>query len=538
MHVLRESPLLVLFLVAAAGYLVGQIEVAGFSLGIAAVLFAGLALGALDPELALPEIVQGFGLVLFVYGIGVSSGPGFFASFRRRGLRDNAVAFGLLAFATALTSALAIALGLSGATAAGAFSGALTNTPALASVIESMKASAPASSAPAVAYSVTYPMGVIGVIVAMWIARRTSRASEEVDEQGRPSLRPAPRSLENLTVRVTRAFPSVQAAKETLHDAGLSILFGRMKRGATVLLATDGASLKPGDLVTLVGREGDLAEAAKMIGEPSEEHIDLDRRVLDFRRIFVSNAEVTEKPLASLRLPERFGAIVTRLRRGDVELLPESATLLELGDRVRVVAPRERMGEIARFFGDSYKALAEIDVITFGVGVALGLLVGSIPVPLPGGSSFRLGLAGGPLVVGLVLGRLGRTGRLVWTLPYSANLTLRQLGLVLFLAGVGTRSGDAFVRTLRDGGLVIFALGAIVTCVVATAMLVIGRRVLAIPMPLLLGMVAGLHTQPAVLAFAGQQTKSDQPNVGYAAIYPLATIAKIVFAQLLLILIR
>lgn len=541
MRILRDSPLLVLFLVAAAGYLVGQVEIAGFSLGIAAVLFAGLALGAIDPQLALPEIVQGFGLVLFVYGIGVSSGPGFFASFRRRGLRDNGVALGLLVGGAAISSALAVALGLSGATAAGAFSGALTNTPALASVIESMKTSAgsqgAASNAPAVAYSVTYPMGVIGVIVAMWLARRTMREGDDGDA-GRPSLRPAPRSLENLTVRVTRPFATVQAAKEVLHDAGLPTLFGRMKRGHTVSLATDGASLEPGDLVTLVGREGDLAEAAKTIGEPCEEHIDLDRRVLDFRRIFVSNPEVTEKPLASLRLPERFGAIVTRLRRGDVELLPESTTLLEPGDRVRVVAPRERMGDIARFFGDSYKALAEIDVITFGVGVALGLLVGSIPVPLPGGTSFRLGLAGGPLVVGLVLGRLGRTGRLVWTLPYSANLTLRQLGLVLFLAGVGTRSGDAFVTTLRQGGVVIFALGAIVTCVVAAAMLLVGRKVLRIPMPLLLGMVAGVHTQPAALAFAGQQTKSDQPNVGYAAVYPLATIAKIVLAQLLLALLR
>jgi putative transport protein len=159
-------------------------------------------------------------------------------------------------------------------------------------------------------------------------------------------------------------------------------------------------------------------------------------------------------------------------------------------------------------------------------------------VPLPGGASFRLGLAGGPLVVGLVLGRLGRTGRLVWTLPYSANLTLRQLGLVLFLAGVGTRSGDAFVTTLRHGGLTIFLAGALVTCAVATTMLVVGRKVLGIPMPLLLGMVAGIHTQPAALAFASAQAKSDQPNVGYASVYPLATIAKIVLAQLLLALLR
>lgn len=535
MQLLRDSPLLVLFLVAATGYLVGKIEVAGFSLGVAAVLFAGLALGAVDPRLALPEILQAFGLVVFVYGIGISSGPGFFSSFRRRGLRDNAATLGLLVAGAALTAGLSSALGLSGATAAGTFAGALTNTPALASVLESMQRTGDVTTrdAAAVAYSVTYPMGVIGVIAALWIAQRVGRAGEA---DASPSERA--RSLDNVTVRVTRPFPTVTAASQAMREAGLSILFGRMKRGEDVRLATDRSPLERDDLVTLVGRAEDLGRAASMLGEPSGDRLDLDRHVLDFRRMFVSTPEVTEQPLGALRLPERFGAIVTRIRRGDVDLLPAAETSLELGDRVRVVAPRERMADIAKFFGDSYKTLAEIDVITFGVGVALGLLVGAIPIPLPGGASFRLGIAGGPLVVGLVLGRLGRTGGLVWTLPYSANLTLRQLGLVLFLAGVGTRSGNAFVTTLQHGGVIIFVAGAVVSCTVATTMLVVGRTVLRIPMPMLAGIVAGVHTQPAVLAFAAQQTKSDQPNVGYASVYPLATIAKIVLAQLLLAVLR
>lgn len=535
MQLLHDSPLLVLFLVAATGYVVGKIQVAGFSLGVAAVLFAGLALGAIDPRLALPEIVQAFGLVVFVYGIGISSGPGFFASFRRRGLRDNAATLALLGAGAVLTGALASALGLSGATAAGIFSGSLTNTPALASVIESMQKATDATlrDAPAIAYSVTYPMGVLGVIAALWLAPRVLRS---VEPDAPPSERE--RALENVTVRVTRPFQTVGAAKEAMHAAGLPILFGRMKRGDAICLATEGTSLQQDDLVTLVGAVDDLGRAAAMLGSPSEDRIDLDRHVLDFRRMFVSTPEITEQPLGALHLPERFGAIVTRIRRGDVDLLPDADTLLELGDRVRVVAPRERMADIARFFGDSYKALAEIDVLTFGFGIALGLLLGAIPIPIPGGSTFRLGVAGGPLVVGLVLGRLGRTGRLVWTLPYSANLTLRQLGLVLFLAGVGTRSGNAFVTTLQHGGVAIFAAGAIVSCTVATTMLVVGRKVLRIPMPMLTGMVAGVHTQPAVLAFAMQRTKSDQPNVGYASVYPLATIAKIVFAQVLLAVLR
>ena len=538
MHILRDSPLLVLFLVAAVGYLIGKIEVAGFSLGVAAVLFAGLAIGAVDPGLALPEVVQGFGLVLFVYGIGLSSGPGFFRSFRRRGLRDNAVAFALLGGAALLTAGIAFALGFSGATAAGTFAGALTNTPALASVIEAMKsrgAEGLAATTPAVAYSVTYPVGVIGVIAAIGIARRVWGNEEAPTSEVR---RATSRTLGNTTVRVTEPFASVRAAQEKLHEAGITVLFGRMKRGDTLLLATDDVELREGDLVTLVGAESELGAACAVLGSACEERLDLDRHVLDFRRIFVSNPEVTEKPLGSLQLPARFGAIVTRVRRGDVELLPDGDTDLELGDRVRVVAPRERMADVAKFFGDSYQALAEIDVITFGLGVALGLLVGIVPIPLPGEASFKLGLAGGPLVVGLVLGRLGRTGRLVWTLPYSANLTLRQLGLVLFLAGVGTRSGDTFVKTLGQGGGTIFVAGAVVTCSVAVTALVVGRRVLRIPAPVLLGMVAGIHTQPAALAFATQQTKSDQTNVGYASVFPVVTIAKIVLAQLLLLFMR
>jgi putative transport protein len=535
MQLLRDNPLLVLFVVAAAGYLVGKVEVAGFSLGVAAVLFAGLALGALDPRLALPEIIQAFGLVIFVYSIGISSGPGFFASFRRRGLRDNLATLALLGGGAALTALLAFAFGLSGPTAAGMFAGSLTNTPALAGVLESMQHAADPTrrDAVAVAYSVTYPMGVIGVIAALWIAKRVGGASSA----GAPSSERV-RSLENVTVRVTHPFPTVAGVRKVMREAGLRVLFGRMKRGDTLCLATDDASLERDDLVTLVGSSDDLGRAASMLGESSDEHIDLDRHILDFRRMFVSTPQVTEQPLGALRLPERFGAIVTRIRRGDVDILADAETSLELGDRVRVVAPRARMPDLARFFGDSYRALAEIDVITFGVGVALGLLIGAIPLPLPGGSTFRLGIAGGPLVVGLVLGRLGRSGRLVWTLPYSANLTLRQLGLLLFLAGVGTRSGHAFLTTLQHGGVAIFAIGAIVSCTVATAMLVVGRTLLRIPVPLLAGIVAGVHTQPAVLAFAAQQTESDQPNVGYASVYPLATIAKIVLAQLFLVVLR
>jgi putative transport protein len=197
------------------------------------------------------------------------------------------------------------------------------------------------------------------------------------------------------------------------------------------------------------------------------------------------------------------------------------------------------MKTVSTFFGDSYRALSEIDFMTFSLGLALGLLLGLIPIPLPGGVTLKLGLAGGPLLVAMVLGHLGRTGPMVWNLPYSANLTLRQIGLIFFLASVGTRSGYAFVNTLTQGnGPAIFLVGAIITFTVATATLWIGHKLLRIPMSLLIGMLSGLQTQPAVLGFALEQTDSELPNIGYAAVYPTAIIAKILLAQLLLVILH
>lgn len=541
---LEANPLMVLFLVAATGYVVGQLKVLGFGLGVSAVLFVGLAVGAIDPNLELPELVHSFGLVLFVYTVGLSSGPGFFASFRRRGLRDNGLALGVLVFAAAIASSLALALGLRGGVVAGLFAGALTNTPALASVLESMKGISPTPSAqaladPVVAFSVAQPIGVIGVIAGIYVFQRIWRVDYAHEPLSARDAAAVPAALESLTARVARGGLTRDRVLELVHAGGHDVLFGRMKRGDDVSIVTDDARFEPGDLVSVVGAAPDVRAAAAVIGEASEERLDLDRELIDFRRIFVSSPHVTEKPLSTLRIPQRFGAIVTRVRRGDVELLPSGATELELGDRVRVVAPRDRMGAVAAFFGDSYKALGEIDVITFGVGIALGLLLGSISLPLPGGVGFKLGFAGGPLVVGLLLGRVGRTGSLVWTMSYSANLTLRQLGLVLFLAGIGTRSGYAFVSTLRQGGgLTLLGAGALVTCGTVVACLWLGHRLLKIPMGVLIGIVSGVQTQPAALGFASEQTRNDLPNVGYASVYPLATIAKIVLAQVVFFLFR
>ena len=213
--------------------------------------------------------------------------------------------------------------------------------------------------------------------------------------------------------------------------------FGRVKRGDELFVASDDIEPRSGDLVTVVGPESAVEGAIALLGSTSSERVQLDRADVDFRRIVVSSHAVAGRTIADLDLQGTLGGTVTRARRGDVDMVASPGLELELGDHVRVVAARSQMRQISAFFGDSYRELRELDVLSFSVGVALGLAVGSIDVPLPGGGAFSLGFAGGPLVVGLALGAIGRTGPIVWQLPHAANVTLRQLGTVLFLAGSG-----------------------------------------------------------------------------------------------------
>jgi putative transport protein len=535
---LRENPLLLLFVVAALGTILGRIRIAGFSLGVAAVLFTGLAVGSLDPELKLPEIVHLLGLVLFVYSLGLAGGPGFIASFRRRGLRDNVFISGMLLFGAGLSALAGRMFGLTAPMTAGLFAGSLTNTPALAALLEALGRS-PGGEAmqaePVVAYSVAYPMGVIGMILAIYLLQRVFRTSYRAEAAALSDLGVGGENLEDVTVRVVNPAVAGRALAEVLRANHWRVLFVRYRRGGEICLIDDlELRMQLEDEISLVGPPKDLAAAAALLGEPAAEKLSFDRRQIDIRRIFVSRPEVAGKRLTELALPQRFGALVSRVRRGDSDLLPNGDTVLELGDRVRVVAPRSRLEELGRFFGDSYKAVSEIDIATFGLGIGLGLLLGLLPIPVPGFGTFRLGLAGGPLLVGLALGILGRTGPFFWQMPYSVNLSLRQIGVVLFLAGIGTRSGWAFADTFRHGGgLPIFLCGTAITCLTAFLTLWIGHRLLKIPMSLLTGMLSGLQTQPALLAYANEQADNGLPDVGYATVYPVATILKILLAQIL-----
>jgi len=535
-HILSDSPILTLFLVIGLGYLLGQINFFGFRLGVAGVLFSGLAVGTLGPNIAMPEVIPNLGLIIFVYTIGIETGPAFWRSFRKQGYRHTVVCVLVLVFAFAVTFAIGGALHLSKPRAAGLYAGALTNTPALAAVRERLRDRGRAqhlsegqirdlSSEPVVAYSISYPLGVIGVLLCFQVARRfwfhTIQPAEEQPEIHVHNFAVTNGGVAGLTVGEL-----MQMHK----DAGFVI--SRIQHAGRVNLAQAETVLAAGDVIAVVGDDKSSERARLIFGEPIDAHLEEDRSELDFRRVFVSNKEVVGRPIGKLNL-DNLSATITRVRRGDVDVVPDPETRLEFGDRIRVLTRRENFPAISKLFGDSIRGTAETDFGSVALGMVLGVMAGMLPIPLPGGTTVRLGLAGGPLLVALILGRIERTGAIGWVMPVSANLTLRQIGLLLFLAGVGTKAGFAFVETMRSDGAQMLAAGALITFSTTLLALLVGYKFLKIPLDSMLGFVSGLQTQPACLAFASNLTKSENTNIAYAGILPIAMIVKIILAQLL-----
>ncbi len=539
LQLLSESSLLLLFLVLAVGAPLGKIKIAGVNLGIASILFTGLAFGALAPNIKLPAIVYEIGLVLFIYCIGVSSGEQFFGNLKKKGWKENVLTFGAIILVFLMVVLIGTLSSIKSSYLAGIFAGSLTNTPSLAASLEFIKASAPvaliesALAEPVVAYSVCYPMGVIGMILAIILFQKIFKTSLKANAQ----LTDAEK-LTNATVVVSNDKVIGSTITELKTAYGLTVVFGRIKRGAISFLALDSMSLERGDLMTIVGKPPQIEKALSLLGTRSENNLEMDHQQLDVRRIFVSNLDLVGQSLKDLNLPHTMGIIITRIRRGDSDILPNAETTLQFGDRVRVLTGRNELAQASKFFGDSYAAQSEIYILTLGLGVAAGFFLGMIPITLPGGIILKLGIAGGPLIVALLLGSVNRIGKLVFVMPYSANNTIRQLGLVLFLAGVGTRSGYAFRETMTqsDQGINFFLIGAAITIAIGFLFLFVGHRFLRIPFPRLAGMLAGFQTQPAVLAFVNEQAKSEQPNIGYSSVFPIATLTKIIFVQILLTL--
>jgi putative transport protein len=532
---LVRQELLLLFVVIFVGLMLGRLEYRGVRLGSAGVLFAGLALGAWLPhqvESGMTPQLKEFGLVLFVYCVGLTSAPGLFSAWKRGGLRLNLVI--LVALVVAALSAVVGGrlLGLDRGQIAGVFCGALTNTPALGAVTDRL-AGTPLALQPVLGYSVTYPLGVLGALIwfRVFTGARRARLAAEI-EQGAQSRG----KIGAATLEVAMKDVIGRSIGELRIRDRVGVVVSRLRRHGELTVPSKSTVFAAGDIVTVVGTEPAIQGAIAFFGRLSAEHLESQRDRVDMRRILVSRHELVGRSLADLDLGLQFNAQVTRVRRADVDIIPSEELRLARGDRLRVVAPVARLVEVSRYFGDSERELAELDYVALALGLCLGLILARIPLPIAG-TRLELGSAGGPLLVALCLGRLGRTGRLDWSVPYEANLVLRELGLLLFLAGVGVGAGGHLVEVYSRQGLVMLALGAAVTLVATGVALPLAHTWGRASVTSSLGAASGMQTQPATLAAAFDLCgRSEATYVAYAVVYPTAMIGKIVLAQLIALL--
>lgn len=537
LSVLTLSPVLLCAVVLGAGHLLGGLHVKGASLGVAAVFFVGLVLSALDPTLRLPDFVDQFGLALFVYMVGLAGGPTFFRTLRRRGLRDNGFVVAMLFVAAAATVVVGQLFHLSAATSAGVFAGANVNVPALGGSQDALHTVDPVHAAElgaqaAVGMSLSYGFGVVAMIVVLIVYVTMAKVDFGQEARENNDLASFGEILVERAVTVTIGAGADVMALSRRDD---EVLLSRLVRGGHAHVAVTLPTLVAGDTLSLVGTARAVTAMAAEIGEPFMGILSAQRSEVDFRRMTVSNTALAGRTVEELDLPGSHGAMVSRVRRGDQDLLATPSTALELGDRVRVVARHDQMGSIAALLGDSDKALAKVDFTGITVGLALGLLIGLIPIPFPGGITVRLGLAGGPIIAGLLLGFIGRTHRITWQQPHQTVTVLRQVGVMLFFAGVGLKSGGALIAQLRGGGVwSTIGAGFVVSTTVAVVSVLVGRLVLRAPVSWLMGLMGGLGTNPAVLTFAEERTNNELPLMAYSTVFPIAMVSKIIIGELLI----
>jgi putative transport protein len=530
---LLARPLLVLFLVIALGYLLGELKFPGnFRFGVAAVLFVGLFFGAWDPSFQLPEIIPTLGLVLFVYCMGLEAAPGFFRALRKDGLRANLAVLCSLIAAAGVAVLLWMISGRPMELIVGVFSGAVTNTAALGSATELVQAQGRPVEAVnhlVVGYGVVYPISLLAALMLLQI--RLMHLPKPVAETSTASALIPPRTL-FVTQLDAEGKPYTAL---TAHES-TGLVFSRYRRtDGTIDLAHPESVFSPGTLVIAVGDEKAWEAGFERLGQMAE--VPLENNLDGFRvhRYFVSRREVVGKRLGDLGL-EKLGATLSRVRRGDIDLPVSPETILQLGDRVRVISYRETEPQVRKFFGNSLQLLTEHGYISFGLGIFLGLALGAIPWPIPGLSEpLRLGSAGGALFVALILGYLGRTGPFIWNIPYSANLTLRQLGLLLFLAAVGLRAGGGVPLALAEDGLFLILSGLGLTITTYGVLWLVLHWLREPSAVSVLGISCGMQTQPAALAFAAARVLVMPLNIAYALVYPFALILKVVLVQVLLL---
>ena len=539
----------VLALVAVVGLWLGNIKIRGVGFGIGGVLFGGIFVGHFADQLGwvlsadMLHFIQEFGLILFVYTIGIQVGPGFFASLRVSGLRLNLFAFGIVVMGGLVTAILHKLFAIPLPVVLGIFSGAVTNTPALGAgqqILRDLDIPADVVDQMGMSYAMAYPFGICGILLSMWLVRVLFRVNVEQEAKEHEStLTNGHALIKTINIRVENPNLNNMAIQDVPILNSATIICSRLKRDETLMVPSPDTLIQHGDLLHLVGQPADLNNARLVIGQ--EVDTSLSTRGTDMRveRVVVTNEKVLGKKIRDLQVKERYDVVISRLNRAGVELVASQDASLQFGDILNLVGRPSSIDAVANMVGNAQQKLQQVQMLPVFIGVGLGVMLGSIPLYVPGFPvALKLGLAGGPLIMALILGRIGSVGKLYWFMPPSANLALRELGIVLFLAVVGLKSGGDFVDTLVNGeGMSWVGYGIFITAIPLITVGLLARIFAKMNYLTLCGMLAGSMTDPPALAFANNlHATSGAAALSYATVYPLVMFLRIITPQLLAVL--
>ncbi|EFH7224129.1 putative transporter [Escherichia coli] len=539
----------ILALVAVVGLFIGNVKFRGIGLGIGGVLFGGIIVGHFVSQAGMTlssdmlHVIQEFGLILFVYTIGIQVGPGFFASLRVSGLRLNLFAVLIVIIGGLVTAILHKLFDIPLPVVLGIFSGAVTNTPALGAgqqILRDLGTPMEMVDQMGMSYAMAYPFGICGILFTMWMLRVIFRVNVETEAQQHESSRTNGGALiKTINIRVENPNLHDLAIKDVPILNGDKIICSRLKREETLKVPSPDTIIQLGDLLHLVGQPADLHNAQLVIGQEVDTSLSTKGTDLRVEHVVVTNENVLGKRIRDLHFKERYDVVISRLNRAGVELVASGDISLQFGDILNLVGRPSAIDAVANVLGNAQQKLQQVQMLPVFIGIGLGVLLGSIPVFVPGfPAALKLGLAGGPLIMALILGRIGSIGKLYWFMPPSANLALRELGIVLFLSVVGLKSGGDFVNTLVNGeGLSWIGYGALITAVPLITVGILARMLAKMNYLTMCGMLAGSMTDPPALAFANNlHPTSGAAALSYATVYPLVMFLRIITPQLLAVL--
>ncbi|HGV9241139.1 TPA: putative transporter [Klebsiella aerogenes] len=539
----------VLALVAVVGLWIGNVKIRGVGFGIGGVLFGGIIVGHFVDQAGITlsspmlHFIQEFGLILFVYTIGIQVGPGFFASLRVSGLKLNLFAILIVVLGGLVTAILHKLFNIPLPVVLGIFSGAVTNTPALGAgqqILRDLGLPFDVVDQMGMSYAMAYPFGICGILLTMWLVRLFFRINVEKEaQQFDESSGNGHAHLHTINVRVENPNLNNMAIQDVPMLNSDKIICSRLKRDDLLMVPAPGTLIQHGDLLHLVGRPEDLHNAQLVIGKEVATSLSTRGTDLKVERVVVTNEKVLGKKIRDLHFKQRYDVVISRLNRAGVELVASSHASLQFGDILNLVGRPQAIDAVANELGNAQQKLQQVQMLPVFIGIGLGVLLGSIPLFIPGfPAALKLGLAGGPLIMALILGRIGSIGKLYWFMPPSANLALRELGIVLFLAVVGLKSGGNFVDTLLHGeGLSWIAYGIFITAIPLLTVGILARILAKMNYLTLCGMLAGSMTDPPALAFANNlHATSGAAALSYATVYPLVMFLRIITPQLLAVL--